>query len=153
MTDIQSTLPRTSSHIVVGVDSSRGSSAALWWAVEQARRCGAVLRVVIAWELPTAIGAPVPLPTDFAPAALAHAAAEAEVRETLADAADVPVEIVVVEGHPRTVLLEAAKDATLLVVGRRGHSSWPGLTLGSVSEACARNAPCPVVVVNHPTQH
>jgi nucleotide-binding universal stress UspA family protein len=149
MTDSQATAGR----IVVGVDSSRGSSAALEWALEQARRFGAVLHVVTAWELPTAIGAPVPLPTDFAPAALAHAAAEEVVRAALADASDVTVEISVMEGHPRTVLLEAAKQAQLLVVGRRGRSSWPGLTLGSVSEACARNAPCPVVIVNHPEVH
>jgi nucleotide-binding universal stress UspA family protein len=138
--------------IVVGVDSSRGSSAALEWAVDEARRRGAALHVVTAWELPTALGAPIPLPTGFAPAALAHAAAEEEVRAALADATDVPVEITVVEGHPRTVLLEAAKDALLLVVGRRGRSSWTGLTLGSVSEACARSAPCPVVIVNHPDE-
>ena len=147
MTDSHATRKR----IVVGVDSSSGSSAALGWAIEQARRTGAVLHAVTAWELPTAIGAPVPLPTDFAPAALAHAAAEEEVRAALADASDVPVEITVVEGHPRAVLLDAAKDADLLVVGRRGRSTWPGLTLGSVSEACARHAPCPVVIVNHPS--
>jgi nucleotide-binding universal stress UspA family protein len=145
VTDSQVTQPR----IVVGVDSSRGSSAALGWALEQARRCGAALHVVVAWELPTAFGAPVPLPTDFAPAAFAHLAAEEEVRAVLAETTDVPVEVTVVEGQPRAVLLEAATDAMLLVVGRRGHSSWPGLTLGSVSEACARNAPCPVVIVNH----
>lgn len=136
--------------IVVGVDSSRGSAAALAWALEQARRTGAELEVVTAWELPTAVGAPVPLPTGFEPAALAHAAAESEVREALPAATDVPVRVTVVEGHARQVLLDAAKDATLLVVGRRGRSSWPGLTLGSVSEACVRHASCPVVVVNHP---
>ena len=142
----------TEGSIVVGVDSSRGSSAALDFAVEEARRRGVRLHVVSAWELPTALGAPIPLPTGFAPASLAHAAAEAEVRAALADASDVPVEITVVEGHPRTVLLDAAKGALLLVLGRRGRSSWPGLTLGSVSEACARNAPCPVVIVNHPDE-
>jgi nucleotide-binding universal stress UspA family protein len=108
-----------------------------------------VLQVVTAWELPTAVGAPVPLPTGFEPAALAHAAAEQEVRAALAGAPDVPVVVTVVEGHPRGVLLDAAKDALLLVVGRRGRSAFPGLTLGSVSEACARQAQCPVVIVNH----
>jgi nucleotide-binding universal stress UspA family protein len=142
----------TSGRIVVGVDSSRGSSAALEWAVDEARRRGVGLHVVTAWELPTAVGAPIPLPTGFAPAALAHAAAEEEVRVALADAGDLAVEITVLEGHPRTVLLDAAKGALLLVVGRRGRSSWPGLTLGSVSEACARSAPCPVVIVNHPDE-
>ncbi len=148
VTDINATKPR----IVVGVDSSGGSAAALQWAIEQARRCGAVLHTVTAWELPTAFGAPVPLPTDFAPAALAHAAAEEQVRAVLADDSDVPVEITVVEGHPRTVLLDAATDAMLLVVGRRGRSAWPGRTLGSVSEACARHAVCPVVIVSHPDE-
>ena len=148
MTDTSATKGR----IVVGVDSSRGSSAALDWAVAEARRRGARLHIVTAWELPTAFGAPIPLPTGFAPAALAHAAAEEEVRAAVADTGDVPVEISVVEGHPRSVLLDAAKDALLLVVGRRGRSSWPGHTLGSVSEACARSAPCPVVIVNHPDE-
>lgn len=143
----------TKPRIVVGVDSSGDSSAALSWAVDQARRCGAVLEVVTAWELPTAVGAPIPLPTGFEPAALAHAAAEQEVRAALDDApgaSEVPVVVTVLEGHPRAVLLDAAKDAMLLVVGRRGRTSWSGLTLGSVSEACARQAPCPVVIVNHP---
>ncbi len=142
----------TRPRIVVGFDSSRGSSAALEWAVDEARRRGALLHVVTAWEIPTAVGAPLPLPTGFAPAAVAHAAAEAEVRAALADATDVPVDISVVEGHPRAVLVDAARDALLLVVGRRGTSSWPGLTLGSVSEACARHAPCPVLIVNHPDE-
>jgi nucleotide-binding universal stress UspA family protein len=146
MIESDATKPR----IVVGVDSSGDSSAALAWAVEQARRCGAVLEVVTAWELPTALGAPIPLPTGFEPAALAHAAAEEEVHEAVEGASDVPVVVTVVEGHPRAVLLEAAKNAMLLVVGRRGRSSWPGLMLGSVSEVCARQAPCPVVIVNHP---
>lgn len=145
MTDSHATQKR----IVVGVDSSRESSAALGWAIEQARRTGALLHVVTAWELPTAVGAPVPLPQNFVPAALAHAAAEAQVREALADASDVPFEITVIEGHPRAVLLDAAKDADLLVVGRRGHSTWSGATLGSVSEACARHSACPVVIVSH----
>jgi nucleotide-binding universal stress UspA family protein len=140
----------TRPRIVVGVDSSGDSSAALTWAVDQARLLGAELEVVTAWELPTAVGAPVPLPTGFEPAALAHAAAEEAVRAALADTTDVPVVVTVVEGHPRGVLLDAAKDAALLVVGRRGRSSFPGLTLGSVSEACARQARCPVVIVNHP---
>ena len=52
MTDTKATEGR----IVVGVDSSRGSSAALDWAVEEARRRGARLHVVSAWELPQRSG-------------------------------------------------------------------------------------------------
>ena len=131
--------------MIAGAMAAEGPSSS-----SSARLCGAELEVVTAWELPTAVGAPVPLPTGFEPAALAHVAAENEVRAAVAEASDVPVVVTVVEGHARQVLLDAAKDALLLVVGRRGRSGWPGLTLGSVSEACVRHAPCPVVVVNHP---
>ena len=51
------------------------------------------------------------------------------------------------------VLLEAAEDASLLVVGSRGHGQVAGLVAGSVSQHLARHAPCPVVVarpVAHP---
>lgn len=51
------------------------------------------------------------------------------------------------------VLLDAAADASLLVVGSRGHGQVAGLVAGSVSQHLARHAPCPVVVarpVAHP---
>jgi nucleotide-binding universal stress UspA family protein len=53
----------------------------------------------------------------------------------------------VVEGHPTQVLLDAATGAELLVVGSRGHSTFAGLLLGSVSQHCVQHTPCPVVVV------
>jgi len=48
------------------------------------------------------------------------------------------------------VLLEAARDADMLVVGTRGRGGFAGLVLGSVSHRCAQHAPCPVVVVPSP---
>jgi len=53
----------------------------------------------------------------------------------------------VVEGHAAPVLLEAARGASLLVVGSRGHGEFTGMLLGSVSEHCVTHARCPVVVV------
>jgi nucleotide-binding universal stress UspA family protein len=53
----------------------------------------------------------------------------------------------VMRGHPTQTLLDAAADADLLVVGSRGHSTFAGLLLGSVSQHCVQHAPCPVVVV------
>ena len=58
--------------------------------------------------------------------------------------------LVVREGYPAHVLIEASKDAALLVVGSRGHGGFVGLLLGSVSANCAERANCPVVVV-HPS--
>src|SRR5918995_507309 len=42
---------------------------------------------------------------------------------------------------------EAANDADILVVGSRGLGGFTGLLLGSVSQQCAHNAPCPLVIV------
>ena len=60
-----------------------------------------------------------------------------------------PAEILtrVVYGHPSQALLEAAHGAQLLVVGSRGHGAFAGMLLGSVSQHCVQQAPCPVVVV------
>ena len=55
----------------------------------------------------------------------------------------------VAEGAAAPVLLEAAADADLLVVGSRGHGGFTGLLLGSVSQQCVSHAGCPVVVVRN----
>ncbi|WP_131823019.1 universal stress protein, partial [Mycobacteroides chelonae] len=57
---------------------------------------------------------------------------------------------VVEEGAPARVLIDAAADAELLVVGSRGRGSFAGLLLGSVSQRCAQGATCPVVIVPPP---
>ena len=56
----------------------------------------------------------------------------------------------VVEGHPAQVLLDAAADAALLVVGSRGRGGFTGMLLGSVSQSVVARAACPVVVVRAP---
>jgi nucleotide-binding universal stress UspA family protein len=138
------TAPR---RIVVGVDGSDCSRAALAWALRQAALTGADrVAAVIAWEVPYAAhGRVVPDPD------LWEASAREAVARTVAAAAEaappVRVEKYVVEGHPVRVLLDAAHDAELLVVGARGRGGFTGTLLGSVSQACARHAPCPVVVV------
>lgn len=87
-----------------------------------------------------------PVPDDFDP--------EAEVQSTLADAVSsvraahpaLAVDARVVHGHPAPALVEASKGASLLVVGSRGHGEFVGMLIGSVSEYCATNAHCPVLV-------
>ncbi len=78
-----------------------------------------------------------------------HAAAEraAEAAAEDARAAGVDTSVSVPDGHGADALVEASRDADLLVVGSRGHGGFLGLLLGSVSAQCAQYAACPVVIV------
>ncbi|MFF7984068.1 universal stress protein [Streptomyces sp. NPDC007901] len=132
--------------IVVGVDGSESSRAALRWAAHQARLTGAELRPVQAWRLPVTYG----MPVDYSDADFEKQARESlrrTVEETLGEHPGVPVAPQVVEGHPAAVLAEAAQNADLLVVGSHGHGAFTGMLLGSVSNHCVHHATCPVLVV------
>jgi nucleotide-binding universal stress UspA family protein len=137
-------------NILVGVDGSEASLEALRWAIAQARLTGSTLNVVTAWHYPA--------PSSFGIAAVPpdwNLGAEAAVflqstieREVPADAG-LTVTQQAVEGHPAQVLTSLSEEADLLVVGSRGHGAFVGMLLGSVSEHCASNASCPVVIVRH----
>jgi nucleotide-binding universal stress UspA family protein len=134
--------------IVVGVDGSPESRAALRWAVAEARLRGARLEAVHVWSFPIVPG------RELGPS---YVIPIEELREDAKETLDlvlaeegvegVNVERAVVEGNPADVLVEAAREADLLVVGSRGHGGVAGLLLGSVSRQCAHHAACPVVIV------
>jgi nucleotide-binding universal stress UspA family protein len=136
--------------IVVGVDGSPGSRAALRWAHEEAKLRGATLEAVAVWQFPVMTSLPafgaMPPPDDLGKEAEGTLLATLS-DEGIAASDDVPVTTVVAEGAPAASLLEAAEGADLLVVGSRGHGGFAGLVLGSVSHQCASHSPCPVVVV------
>ena len=92
-----------------------------------------------------------PLPSDYDPAADARHVVDQALEQVQPDYPDVDVQISVVEGHPAPVLVEVSRDADLLVVGCRGHGAFAGMLLGSVSEHCATNAHCPVLVMRDRT--
>jgi nucleotide-binding universal stress UspA family protein len=141
--------------IVVGVDGSDESRAALAWAVEEARLRQVPVLALHAWDLPV-----VPSPTGLVPPNVDVVADLAElqdgavelvgriVREVAGDAADVEVTPVAVEDRPVNALLDAAEksDAQMIVVGSRGHGGFVALLVGSTSEQVARHATCPVVI-------
>ncbi|MHB8680823.1 MAG: universal stress protein [Acidimicrobiales bacterium] len=139
--------------VVVGVDGSEASQAALVWALEEARLRGAVLHVVHAWQYPFELAAgtyAVP-----APAGEMRLWAEQVLDDAMAAAEVDPSSAVVRQtenGPAVTVLMEAARGAELLVVGTRGHNRITGLFLGSVSQYLAVHAPCPVMVVHGPDE-
>lgn len=139
--------------IVVGVDHSPGARAALVFADEEARLRGATIHAVHAWQYGYIgyVGPESRLPPVGADIDELHTAAatalEASVREALPDT-DVPIELQAIQGAPASVLVEASRDADLLVVGSRGHGGFVGLLLGSVGQQCAHHAECPVVIVH-----
>ena len=132
--------------IVVGVDGSEASGAALTWAVEEARLRDAEVDAVHVWSPLTALAG------GFAPAPAYGRDELAAARTTLDRACDavepgVTINRLVEEGPVAPCLLETARGADLLVLGSRGWGGFAGLMLGSVSQQCAQHAPCPVVIV------
>lgn len=63
----------------------------------------------------------------------------------------VPVRAETMRGDAAQVLVDASRDADMLVVGNRGHGRFASAFLGSVSNRCAHHAKCPVVVVHRDT--
>jgi nucleotide-binding universal stress UspA family protein len=137
--------------VVVGVDGSAESVAAVRWAARYAAATGARVRALLAWHYPGAVGGP---PEGVTPEAIRGQTEEQmnqALHEAVAGAYDgldaAGVEESTAYGHPAQVLIEASKEADLLVVGRHGRGAFIGMTLGSVSIHCVTGAFCPVVVV------
>lgn len=156
--------------IVVGVDGSAGSDRALRWALAEARLRDSNVRVVHVYEparlplteagLGAAGGMAVPAvftegrdqlrrPVDTEARNLIEGALE----RADDDATDgIEVERAAIEGPAAQTLIEAARDAELLVLGSRGRGGFAGLLLGSVSQQCAQHPPCPVVILPPPNE-
>ena len=152
--------PAVAGRIVVGIDGSRASKAALAWALAEARLRGDTVVAVHAWTPPYATAtAPYPIPVglpeggvppvDDSMVEAMRKGAEELLARTVSEAGadDVTVEQRLVDAPAAAALIEAAKDAELLVVGSRGHGGFTGLLLGSVSQQVANHAPCPVVII------
>lgn len=139
--------------IVAGFDGSEHSQAALNWAMDEARQRNGRLHLITAWNKP---------PMAWYPAVLETAAGEiaaeespekiagtlqADALKSAADGAVAATGQVVRSDSPASVILDAAQDADLVVVGSRGHGGFSGLHLGSVTTQVINHAPCPVLVV------
>jgi nucleotide-binding universal stress UspA family protein len=135
--------------VVVGVDGSPESKAALLFAVEEVVRRDCPLEVVTGWVWGTTTAHQGPAPSHPAGAREeAEQVQRAAVREALAGRDAVP-ELVesVVHGYGADVLIAAAEGAELLVVGHAARGTLSRVILGSVSEYLVRHATVPVVVV------
>ena len=138
--------------VIVGIDGSAHSARALEWAVTQAALQRAAVTVITVNTVPASpwSGHPVVLAQD--PAVLdrmRQAAEEMTVKVTsqLGEARPASVSVRAVNGFPSKELIDASRDADLLVVGSRGAGGFARLMVGSTSDQVVHHAHCPVVVV------
>ena len=140
---------RNPSPVVVGVDGSDSSVSALREAARLAAALHTPLRAIMCWNYPD--GQSVqhgPGGFDFRGAAQDILVAAVERAFGLDWPGNLTTELA--QGPPRATLIEASRDAELLVLGRRGKGGFKELLAGSVSDACTHHAHCPVVVVPTP---
>jgi len=136
---------------VVGIDGSACAENALGWAEANAPGRATALELVTAWQTPVTGAYPMsgPAVVPYDDDEIRRAATTDA--ERLADAArsvvQIPVQPLVGHGSPATVLLDAAANGSLLVVGSRGRGGFARLLLGSTSTQCATHAAVPTVVV------
>lgn len=132
-----------SAFIVVGVDGSENSDHAFEVALGLAQQRSQALRVVAAYTEPG---------YEYLPEntqGIAQENAQAVINDLVATVHDVDVAIssATVEGDAAAVLTAESRDASLVVVGKRGRSRFAGRFLGSVSAAVAAHSHCPSLVV------
>jgi nucleotide-binding universal stress UspA family protein len=145
--------PRTGP-VVVGVDGTEASEAALAFAFAEASAAGATLVALHAYAESVFEEA---LAANNAPPnwTLQREVAETALAERLAGwqekYPEVRVERDVVHDRPNRALRRCAQTARLLVVGRRGHGGFRDLVLGSTSQHLLHHATCPVAVVRTET--
>ncbi|WP_406446875.1 universal stress protein [Streptomyces sp. NBC_01613] len=155
MTDTPAPVP--AGPIVVGTDGSPHARHAVLFALREAQLRGTGLRAVCAYDYtparytglgwmasPEGVGGLYEQLHDVARQAVTDTVHE--LRQQLGGP-HVEVEIIAEAGRPAQVLLDASKDACLLVVGTRGSGAWGRLTLGSTSTEVVHHAHLPVVVV------
>lgn len=130
--------------VLVGIDMSGHSRAALQIAAEEARLRAAQLHLIHAvhWD---SVGTELITPTEQQ---LIDWGRRLEATELAATGVTgVTLHPVIVHGHPADVLVHHSADADLLVLGSHGRNPLSGLLLGSVSDHCAQHAHCPVMIV------
>jgi nucleotide-binding universal stress UspA family protein len=132
--------------VLVGYDGSPASGHALRWAIDEATLRDLPLMVCHAWHWPYPFR-----PSDSSTFEkvwdMGVAVVEEGVRRARELSAGLDVRRRLMKGAAPAVLLEAAREASVVVLGTRGHGGFEGLSVGSVAVQVPAHATCPVVVV------
>jgi nucleotide-binding universal stress UspA family protein len=138
--------------IVVGVDGSAHALRALEWAMREAAIHHAdltVLTVNPAMASPWT-GRRLTMPGEAEAKEQSRQAVEQAIARAAAEIGDqqpVSVTVNVFSGFPARALIDASRDADLIVIGSRGAGGFESLLLGSISSQVTHHAECPVVIV------
>ena len=143
-------------HIVVGVDGSPTSRAALRWAAREAELRHCTLEIVYGWQVK---GEPRPpgewggvAPPIEAYQEQAQARIQRIVEEVLPNGAECEMRVHAMHKPAGRALLTFCASADLLVVGAKEHGRLAGWLVGSTSDDALKNATCTVVVVRPPVE-
>jgi nucleotide-binding universal stress UspA family protein len=139
--------------VIVGADGSRESQRAVEWAAREAVLRTATLSIVAVPVLPPRMTANPAVPGTVSyqiEQSVSQALAGAG-QQAAAQRPGLAIETHLVAGAPAEVLVGAAQDASLVVLGSRGAGGFSAMILGSVSRYVATHAPVPVVVVREET--
>lgn len=132
--------------IVVGVDGSEPSKAALRWALRQAELTGGWVSAVISWDAPPIYGWEAAPSREDLNSDSAHILGEV-IAEVTSGHSDISIEREIVNGHPAKALLSSAEGAEGLVLGNRGRGGFTKALLGSVTAYVTHHATCPITVI------
>ena len=141
---------RVADTVVVAVDGSAESAAALRWAAAEATRAGLALRIVTAYQQPH-------VTSDTAGAYWDHTfavedAARSHAADTIARVLDIEAcfDPVVACGSVESLLRAHSTDAALIVIGTRRKDTWYHEVRGSVTNRITGSVSCPVVSIPLP---
>ena len=133
--------------IIVGVDGSPSSNAALEWAAQEAEIRGSALELIHAWNYPNlGYGGYVAVLEDFEKDAAALL--DEVVVSVRKNYPNLKLVSSLIQGPTAQTIIDRAKEADMVVVGSRGRGGFSGLLLGSVGQQLVHHCPAPVVIIH-----
>ena len=133
--------------IIVGVDGSPSSNAALEWAAQEAEIRGSALELIHAWNYPNlGYGGYVAVLEDFEKDAAALL--DEVVASVRKNYPSLKLVSSLIQGPTAQTIMDRAKEADMVVVGSRGRGGFSGLLLGSVGQQLVHHCPAPVVIIH-----